>query len=248
MPDSSKDRAFSLNYTVLKDLAGKNRNGYLGVFENSTGKFSIVPPAHSDCKNGAGAKVSETAEVNHCMWATNGGPFTYDGPGKKSYGCQGVIISNGRILADTFGSAGTQFGSTESGSWFVGNVHNASEAQELGIKNLITAFDWIVYNGTATVSTPGGERAPRTAVGVDDTGRLMSLVVDGCEKCKEGKGPTMKEISDVMVQLGASYAVNLDGGGSSTIVVNDTVKNHPTCIDVIFPCERRVTSAVCMSH
>ena len=54
----------------------------------------------------------------------------------------------------------------------------------------------------------------------------MMLEVDGCEKRKDGKGPTMQDISQMMVNLGASYAVNLDGGGSSTSVVNGTLVNH----------------------
>ena len=74
----------------------------------------------------------------------------------------------------------------------------------------------------------------------------MMLEVDGCEKCKEGKGPTMKEISEIMVNLGSSYAINLDGGGSSTSVLNGTLVNHPTCVDVIFKCQRKVTSVVCV--
>ena len=56
----------------------------------------------------------------------------------------------------------------------------------------------------------------------------------------------MKEISDIMVNLGSSYAINLDGGGSSTSVVNGTLVNHPTCIDIIFKCQRKVTSVVCV--
>ena len=74
----------------------------------------------------------------------------------------------------------------------------------------------------------------------------MMLEVDGCEKCKEGKGPTMKEISEIMLSLGSWYAINLDGGGSSTSVLNGTLVNHPTCVDVIFKCQRKVTSVVCV--
>ena len=56
----------------------------------------------------------------------------------------------------------------------------------------------------------------------------------------------MQDISQMMVNLGASYAVNLDGGGSSTSVVNGTLVNHPTCVDVILKCQRKVTSVVCV--
>ena len=59
--------------------------------------------------------------------------------------------------------------------------------------------------------------APRTAVGVDsDTGEVLLLVVDG--RSRQSRGYTMVELADLMVDLGADEAVNLDGGGSSTMV------------------------------
>lgn len=58
---------------------------------------------------------------------------------------------------------------------------------------------------------------PRTAVGVDhDTGRVLLLVVDG--RTKASRGLTMFELANLMADLGADDALNLDGGGSSTMV------------------------------
>jgi len=245
MPDYNKS-PFHFNYTIINNLAGKNRNGYLGVFTNSAANFKIVPPAGGDCKNGPGQHVQKTAVANKCMFATNGGPFNYPGPFGTSTGCSGVLISDSKTLANDYKNGATQFGVTKDKQWFIGNLKNNSQAQEIGITNLITGFNWIVYNGTSTISTPGGEGAPRTVVGIDEKNRLMMLEVDGCEKCKDGKGPTMQDISQMMVNLGASYAVNLDGGGSSTSVVNGTLVNHPTCVDVILKCQRKVTSVVCV--
>ncbi|MGB0101940.1 MAG: phosphodiester glycosidase family protein [Nocardioides sp.] len=61
------------------------------------------------------------------------------------------------------------------------------------------------------------ELHPRTAVGVDsDTGEVLLLVVDG--RSSRSRGYTMVELADLMVDLGADEALNLDGGGSSTMV------------------------------
>ncbi|NYG55018.1 phosphodiester glycosidase family protein [Nocardioides perillae] len=58
---------------------------------------------------------------------------------------------------------------------------------------------------------------PRTAVGVDDDGgRLLFLVVDGRQA--DSRGLTMRELAAEMAALGAEQALNLDGGGSSTMV------------------------------
>jgi len=40
-------------------------------------------------------------------------------------------------------------------------------------------------------------------------------------------GMTIPELSTFMQQLGCHQALNLDGGGSSTFYVNNTVINHP---------------------
>lgn len=36
------------------------------------------------------------------------------------------------------------------------------------------------------------------------------------------------EAADIMKDLGAINAINLDGGGSSTLVINNTLVNHPS--------------------
>ncbi|WP_243056673.1 phosphodiester glycosidase family protein [Nocardioides sp. SR21] len=61
------------------------------------------------------------------------------------------------------------------------------------------------------------EMHPRTAIGIDsDTGEVLLLVVDG--RSSRSRGYTMVELANLMVDLGADEAVNLDGGGSSTMV------------------------------
>jgi Phosphodiester glycosidase len=61
------------------------------------------------------------------------------------------------------------------------------------------------------------EMHPRTAIGIDrDTGRILMLVVDGRQTFS--RGYTMLELADLMQALGADDALNLDGGGSSTLL------------------------------
>jgi exopolysaccharide biosynthesis protein len=59
------------------------------------------------------------------------------------------------------------------------------------------------------------DRHPRTAVGVTATGRLLLVTVDG--RTSAGDGMTMEELAQYMIWLGADDAVNLDGGGSTTM-------------------------------
>lgn len=60
----------------------------------------------------------------------------------------------------------------------------------------------------------------RTAVGVDKTGTLLYLVaVDGTHRANGTRGMTLSELASVMKDLGAWNALNLDGGGSVSMVV-----------------------------
>jgi hypothetical protein len=60
----------------------------------------------------------------------------------------------------------------------------------------------------------------RTAVGVDKTGTLLYLVaVDGTHRGNGTRGMTLSELAGVMHDLGAWNALNLDGGGSVSMVV-----------------------------
>ena len=71
------------------------------------------------------------------------------------------------------------------------------------------------------------ERHPRTAIGFNaDSTRLYFVVVDG--RHMTSVGVTLKEMKGIFDALGAVNAVNLDGGGSSCMVVNDEVLNHPS--------------------
>lgn len=57
---------------------------------------------------------------------------------------------------------------------------------------------------------------PRTAIGMVEANHYVLVVVDG--RSSESSGVTMTELAQLMLDLGASEAYNLDGGGSSTMV------------------------------
>ena len=69
-------------------------------------------------------------------------------------------------------------------------------------------------------------RHPRTAVGRRADGTVLLLVADG--RNKQAAGLSMLELLQVMEALGCVDAINLDGGGSTTMVVRGQVVNHPS--------------------
>jgi hypothetical protein len=69
-------------------------------------------------------------------------------------------------------------------------------------------------------------RNPRTGIGVTKSGKVLLVVVDG--RRREAKGMTLARFARLFRNLGALWALNLDGGGSSTMVVRGEVKNRPS--------------------
>ncbi|MFB8037110.1 phosphodiester glycosidase family protein [Streptomyces sp. NPDC056004] len=84
---------------------------------------------------------------------------------------------------------------------------------------------WI--NGAANGFTgdTSTERQPRTVVGIEADGTLLLAVFDG--RGPDSAGVTLREAAELMRDLGAVDALNLDGGGSSTMVVNGRLHNRP---------------------
>jgi exopolysaccharide biosynthesis protein len=70
------------------------------------------------------------------------------------------------------------------------------------------------------------KRNPRTIAGVDGRGRIMLATVDG--RAVDNLGLSIAESAAVADALGMRDAINLDGGGSTTMVVDGTVINHPS--------------------
>jgi exopolysaccharide biosynthesis protein len=87
------------------------------------------------------------------------------------------------------------------------------------------------------------ERHPRAALGVSDA----ALVTVACDGRRSGvdAGLSMLELAGVMVKLGAQHAINLDGGGSTTLVHRGHLLNRPySTQDQPAPQSRRVVTAL----
>jgi hypothetical protein len=86
-------------------------------------------------------------------------------------------------------------------------------------------------------------RHPRAALGVAD-GSMVAVACDG-RRSGVDAGLTMPELAQVMLELGAEEAINLDGGGSTTLVHHGHLLNRPySTQDQPAPASRRIVSAL----
>jgi len=82
--------------------------------------------------------------------------------------------------------------------------------------------------GVGALPAFAGARQPRTAVGWDPArARLWLVVVDG-RRPPRAAGMTLPELATLLEALGATEALNLDGGGSSTMVVRGALRSTPS--------------------
>ena len=78
-----------------------------------------------------------------------------------------------------------------------------------------------------TISRNAEMRHPRTAIGFSrDSSTLYLLTVDG--RSENSGGMTLIELATMMRRLGAWQAMNFDGGGSTTMVIEGAVVNKPS--------------------
>jgi hypothetical protein len=99
----------------------------------------------------------------------------------------------------------------------------ANQKPDSAALQIIGGGQVILRNGVAIEyqSAFATDRHPRTAVGVSRGGKWLTfLIVDGRQPSLS-IGMTLAELSSEMIRLGCDDAINLDGGGSTTLVYRD---------------------------
>jgi hypothetical protein len=106
--------------------------------------------------------------------------------------------------------------------------------------NAISGDPMLVEKGKLTGETlaSNDQPEPRTAVGLDKRKRkLIIILVDGRQP-GYSEGATLAELAEMLVKYGAYTGMNLDGGGSSTLVVlgqdgKPTLLNSPIDLQIV---------------
>jgi hypothetical protein len=157
-------------------------------------------------------------------------------------GVRMVIVNGGRVTANqrTFPRrlgvrdlvlVGRGRGAGELARIRVGERLSADVSLSEDAAVVLTGNTYILRDGVR-ISRDDVDLHPRTAIGLDrDTGQLLLVVVDGRQDFS--RGLTMKEMAQLFQRLGAEDALNLDGGGSSIMLVRQpdqslAVANSPS--------------------
>jgi exopolysaccharide biosynthesis protein len=141
----------------------------------------------------------------------------------------GLLITNGRMLNPPDAEASLAFDST--GMAVIAKFSKKSNSlapfyprEAVGGRIELIRDSSIVVAPDTAKEPSFVARNPRTAAGVSRNGkRLILVTIDGRQK-PYSDGTTLHETAEILRALGAYDALNLDGGGSTTLVYRDSTR------------------------
>jgi exopolysaccharide biosynthesis protein len=181
-----------------------------------------------------GENITETtsaiAEANNAIFAINGDYYGFRDTG--------IVIRNGVVFRDEGARQGLAFYRDGTVKVYDETTTTAEQLLADGVWNTLSFGPSLLDNGEVAegiedveVDTNFGNHSiqgeqPRTAVGIIDENHLVFVVVDG-RSPGYSAGVTMTGLAEIMQDLGATTAYNIDGGGSSTMYFNGGLVNNP---------------------
>ncbi len=101
------------------------------------------------------------------------------------------------------------------------------------IQQAVGGREWIVRDGAVSISprpASADEIHPRSAIGLTADGRLILATVDGRQPGWSA-GVRLPELAELMLSRGATNAINLDGGGSTSLAIRRAGTNGPVLVN-----------------
>lgn len=150
----------------------------------------------------------------------------------------GIVIRNGLVYRDEGARQGLAIYRDGTMALYDETTTTADQLVADGVWNTLSFGPGIVSDGaivdgieSVEVDTNFGNHSvqgeqPRTGIGILGDNHLVFVVVDG-RSAGYSRGVTMTEFAQIFVDLGATTAYNLDGGGSSTMWFDGQLVNNP---------------------
>ncbi|MCL5428244.1 MAG: phosphodiester glycosidase family protein [Chloroflexi bacterium] len=164
--------------------------------------------------------TSQFLEDNNLQLAINGdaftpwqdlGPLGYSPKPGERVTPQGFAASKGTVYSQDTDEQPTLY--------IYKNNKTSMNALTGKVYNAVSGFELILWNGNIRDGLNNSDTDPRTAVGLNRAGnKLIIVVVDGRQP-GYSEGATLAELAQILAEHKAYSAMNLDGGGSSTLVI-----------------------------
>ncbi len=165
-------------------------------------------------------KTSEMCRKAGAIAGINGGYFRMETGGAISF------LKVGGKTINAFGRKISDHQAIETGAVVIGSNgrlriepsrDDAEYEKDANAVDVMVAGPLLINDGKLLPLPPHG-RHPRSGLGITGNGEILMVTVDG--RTPQSQGLTYKEMQSLMDSLDCEYAINLDGGGSTTLWVN----------------------------
>ena len=154
------------------------------------------------------AQIAINGDGFHPWWSR--GPLDYYPQPGNPVTPNGYAASDGKVYAEGVSTEPVLYISRRGGLSFrkPGRVFNA-----------IAGDRYLVQGGYKVEDLNDTERDPRSAIGFNKNGRWLYLIVVDGRQPLYSAGATFDELADILIAHGAYFGMSLDGGGSTTMVI-----------------------------
>jgi exopolysaccharide biosynthesis protein len=120
-------------------------------------------------------------------------------------------------------------------SWRLNSIDPADHADWMRAFSILGGGPQLVKDGKVNITNLQekitaafvNDGHPRTAIAKLASGKLLLVTVDGRQP-GESIGMSLPQLAGLLLELGAVEAMNLDGGGSTTMVIHNKIVNKPS--------------------
>lgn len=234
---SSTERSIADGFTY-REVSYTDQHGlpvkvFALVMEEGAGVLRLGTPNGE--KEISGALATTTAEVKTFLEAgeraiagLNGDFFDL---GATNYPL-GLCVKDGVVMQNN--NTRPWFALLDDGSYMTGDGTQSAQyighmTEAIGGSHLVLRDGYLSDLGQD--SDFGGIRHPRSAIGYTGDGDIVMLVVDG-RRVDYSNGASLTDLALILRDFGVTDAMNLDGGGSSTLALVDgtevEIQNKPS--------------------
>lgn len=211
-------------YKVLNVKVGKYDAYIVAIYDPS--KVKLIHSKVFNANNRGKETVLSMCKRYGGVACINGGGFVDYGTGSDIP--IGYIIKDGNIIWSSSNNAGNIIGFSNDNKLMLVTA-TGEEAIKMGMRDGLEFGPFLIVNGKslqyANEGVGGYSRSSRTAIAQRKDGIVLFFATKGY--VHGVAGPTMGEVIETLKRYGAYNAANLDGGTSTSLVVNNQLINKP---------------------
>lgn len=212
----------------IVELEGNNYKGYMIVVYDAS-RIDLAMTAYLGYN---GQILRDIANRTEARVAINASGFKDDGGVGHGGTPTGVVISDGQVIFNGgfTGYTGGLVGFNKD-HILVLTKKSPEQAIREGMVDAVEFGPFLIVNGEKAITTGNGGAGlnPRTAIAQRKDGIVLFFIIDG-RKPGYSIGISFAELTELIYNYGGYNAANLDGGASSTLIIEGKLYNKPSGI------------------